>query len=222
MQRSAERADRGRQRRGDVGARGRDDTRGERRGVHAVLGGGDPVGVDGLGVIGMGLAAPADEEALGQRGALVDLGLRHPRLAEAARALRDEAQRHDRRAGEVVARLLVGDVDQLLQAPLRGERGDRRLHVDARVTGADRQRVLLGRAEPGREAAVDEQAPDLLVGHRADEVLDVDAAVAQRAALLVGLGDLRRERDDALQPRLHPFDHVGHSLAPVAVLVEGL
>ena len=52
------------------------------------------------------------------------------------------------------------------------------------------------------EAAVDEQAPDLLVGDRPDEVLDVDAAVAQRAALSVGLGDLGREGDDALEARL--------------------
>ena len=36
--------------------------------------------------------------------------------------------------------------------------------------------------------------------HPADEVLDVDAAVAQRAALLVGFGDLGLERDDALEP----------------------
>ena len=35
-----------------------------------------------------------------------------------------------------------------------------------------------------------------------DEVLDVDAAVAQRAALLVGLGDLGREGDHALEARL--------------------
>ena len=44
-----------------------------------------------------------------------------------------------------------------------------------------------------------EQAPDLLVGHLADEVLDVDAAVPQRATLLVGLGDLGGEGDDALE-----------------------
>ena len=72
VQRAAERADRARQRRGDVGAGRGDDARGERRGVHAVLGGGDPVGVDRLGVIRVRLAAPADQEALGERAALVD------------------------------------------------------------------------------------------------------------------------------------------------------
>ena len=62
--------------------------------------------------------------------------------------------------------------------------------------------VRLGGRQAGLEAAVDEQAPDLLEGHAADEVLDVDAAVAQRATLLVGLGDLGREGDDAFEAGL--------------------
>ena len=56
--------------------------------------------------------------------------------------------------------------------------------------------------QPRFEAPVDEQAPDLLVGDRSHEILDVDAAVAQRAAVAVGLGDLGREGDDALEARL--------------------
>ena len=52
---------------------------------------------------------------------------------------------------------------------------------------------------PGQEGAVHEQSPDLLEGHVPDEVLDVDAPVAERAALLVGLGDLGRKRDHALE-----------------------
>ena len=43
---------------------------------------------------------------------------------------------------------------------------------------------------PGLERTVDEQAPDLLERHPADQVLDVDAAVAERRPFLVGLGDL--------------------------------
>jgi hypothetical protein len=50
------------------------------------------------------------------------------------------------------------------------------------------------------EGAVDQQAPDLLERHGPDEVLDVHPAVAERAPLLVGLGDLGRERDHALEP----------------------
>ena len=69
---------------------------------------------------------------------------------------------------------------------------------------------------PGQERAVDEQAPDLLEGDVADEVLDVDAAVAERAAFLVGLGDLGRERDDAFEAGLDLRD--GLAVAGAAVL----
>ena len=82
------------------------------------------------------------------------------------------------------------------------EHGERGLHVDARIAGADRQRVRLGRRQPGLERAVHEQAPHLLERHLPDELLDVDPAVAQRAALLVRLGDLGGEGDHALQARL--------------------
>ena len=55
----------------------------------------------------------------------------------------------------------------------------------------------------GRQArlqrAVDQQAPHLLEGHVAHDLLDVDAAVAQRPAVPVGLRDLRGEGDDALE-----------------------
>src|SRR5207244_5041898 len=73
---------------------------------------------------------------------------------------------------------------------------------DARVARAYGERPGLGGRKTGLEAAVDEQAPDLLVRDLADEVLDVHAAVAQRAAGLVGLGDLGGEGDDAFQARL--------------------
>ena len=148
---------------------------------------------------GIRLAAPAGHEALDDGGRLVDPLLRHHRLAEAARRLRDERHRGHRAAGEVVARLLVVDVEQLLQAPGRRERRERRLHVDPDVAGVHRHRERLGRRQPGCEPAVDEQSPDVAVGHPADEVLDVDAAVAQRRALLVGLGDLALEGDDAFE-----------------------
>ena len=128
--------------------------------------------------------------------------LRHRRLAGFARRLRDERQRHHRGAREVVAGLLVGDVDQLAEAPLGREHRQRRLHVDAVIARADGQRVRFGRRQARFEVAVDEQAPDLLVGDGADEVLDVDAAVAQRAAVFVGLGDLGGEGDDAFEARL--------------------
>ena len=167
-----------------------------------MLGRGDPVGVDRLDVVGVRLAAPADQEALRDRAGLVDLRLGHRRLAGSARGLGHEGERHHRRAREVVAGLLVADVDQLAEAPLGGQHRERRLHVHAGVAGAHRQRVGFGRGQAGLEVTVDQQAPDLLVGDRADEILDVDAAVAQRAALFVGLGDLGGEGNDAFEARL--------------------
>ncbi len=167
-----------------------------------MLGRRDPVGVDRLDVIGVGLSAPADQEALGDRLTLVDLLLGHRRLAGLARGLGHERERHHRGAREVVAGLLVGDVDQLPEAPLGREHRQRRLHVDAVVARAHGQRVRFGGRQAGFEAPVDEQAPDLLVGDRADQVLDVDAAVAQRATVFVRLGDLGGEGDDAFQARL--------------------
>jgi hypothetical protein len=62
--------------------------------------------------------------------------------------------------------------------------------------------MRLRRRETGLELTVHEQPPDLLEGDRAHELLDVDAAVAQRAAFLVGLGDLGGKGDDALEPSL--------------------
>ena len=213
VQRAGQRADRAGDRGGGVGAGGGDDARGEGRGVHAVLGGRHEVGVDGLGVRRVGLALPADHEALDDRLGLVDLALRHHRLAEAARRLRHEGHRHDRDARQVVADLVDVDVEHLLQAPGRREHRDRGLHVDADVTGVHRQRERLGRRQAGVELPVDQQAPDVAEADVADELLDVDAAVAEGAALLVRLGDLRLEGDDALEAGLEQR-LVGHVAAP--------
>ena len=48
----------------------------------------------------------------------------------------------------------------------------------------------------------DEQAPNALVGVVPDELFDVDAAVAELAALAVRLGDLRLDRDDSFEAGL--------------------
>ena len=199
VQRAGHRADGAGERGGHVGAGRGDDAGGEGGGVHAVLGGRRPVGVDRVRVLGVGLAAPADQEPLGEGLALVDLGLGDDRLAEAARRLGGVRQHHDGDAGQVEPGLLVGDVVGLAHAEHRREHRDRGLHVGADVTGVDGDVVGLGRRQAGGVGAVDEEAPDVLEGHAADEVLDVDAAVAQRGALLVGLGDLGLERDDTFE-----------------------
>ena len=168
-------------------------------------------------MVGVGLSAPADHKALGNRLALVDLRLGHRRLAGVACRLGDERKRHHRCAREVVAGLLIGDVDQRAEAPLGSEHRQRRLHVDAMVARTHRQRVWFGRRQARFEVAVHKQAPDLLIGHGSDQVLDVYAAVAQRATLFVRLGDLGGEGDDAFQARLDLADVFGprslHSLS---------
>ena len=63
------------------------------------------------------------------------------------------------------------------------------------------------------EPAVDQQRPhvaerDPLV----DQILDVDAAIAQRAAVLVRLGDLGGEGHDALESGDEILRHRSHGL----------
>ena len=203
MQRTRQRSHGGRQRRGAVGAGRGDHAGGERGGVHAVLGGRDPVGVDRLHVVGVGLAAPADQEALGDRA--------RPRRCAAA------APAAGRRRAPTGPRTRAPSPRRA-----RGCRGPPRRrcrsaapkpHSGASIASADctstrvvarahGQRVRFGGGQAGFEVPVDQQAPDLLVGDRADEVLDVDAAVAQRATLFVGLRDLGGEGDDAFEARL--------------------
>ncbi|SLC91406.1 Uncharacterised protein [Mycobacteroides abscessus subsp. massiliense] len=62
MQWPAHRADRAGERRGHICAGGGDHAGGERRGVHAVFGGRYPVRVNGLDVLGIGIALPASHE----------------------------------------------------------------------------------------------------------------------------------------------------------------
>ena len=201
------RADRAGQRRGDVGAGGGDDPGGEGGGVHAVLGGGDQVGVDGLDVPRVGLAAPADHEPLDDR--LCALSIRSCGTIGRPRPRADWATK-DSAITEARARSSRACSSSMSsswpQAPGRGEHGQRALHVDPDVAGVHRDRERLGRRQAGVELVVDQQAPDVAEGHVPDEVLDVDAAVAQRAAFLVRLGDLGLEGDDALEAGLE----VGH------------
>jgi hypothetical protein len=65
------------------------------------------------------------------------------------------------------------------------------------------------RASPVR-TVVDEEAPHALERDAAGELAEVDAAVAQRAAVAVGLGDLRGEGDDALEAGVLDVAHAGH------------
>ncbi|OPZ52618.1 MAG: hypothetical protein BWY91_02244 [bacterium ADurb.BinA028] len=131
---------------------------------------------------------------------------------DAAGRLADERQRHDGGPGEVLAGLFFVDVEQRPETPDRGKLGQRRLHVDADVAGVDRQRERLGGRQARLERAVDKQPPYLAERHLVDEVFDVDPAVAQGAAFLVGFGDLGLAGDDPLQTRLEPVFGGGERL----------
>ena len=146
----------------------------------------------------IGFAAPAEEEPLGSSLALGHTFVGHTRLV-ATRRLGDEGDHRGRETGEVVSCLRVVDVDELAQAPVPGEGRRGRLEIGHRTTGANRQRDVLRPGHPGVERIVDEQSPDLLVRLDADELLDVDAPIPERAALPVRLGDLRLEGDDPFE-----------------------
>ena len=186
VQRAGERADRGRQRRGAVGAGRGDDARGEGRGVEAVLGGPDPVGVDRLRRAAVvGLAAPADQEL---RRRVLALARRRRTRARAAvgdaRRLRDDRdhrRREPRRDRRAPARPVMS---MSCRAPTSA-RESRAPAWRSAITDAARvlQLDTLGLRHPRLEALVDEQAPDLLERVVADELLDVDAAIAERRRL---------------------------------------
>ena len=99
------------------------------------------------------------------------------------------------------------------EAPLAADARRHGLEVGRRVPGQAAALVRLCDRQAGLEALVDEQAPHLLEPVAADQLLDVDAAVAQRPAVAVRLGDLRLERDDALEPWLEVVHRAGPYLS---------
>ena len=122
--------------------------------------------------------------------------LRHRRLVRAARRLRDDRERRGGEPPQILLRLLVVDVDELAELPLAAEAGERRLELRHVAAGAVLELAVRSR-QARLEGLVDEQPPHLLERNLPDEVLDVDAAVPELAAFLVGLCDLRLEGDDA-------------------------
>ncbi len=221
VQRARERADGRGERRGAVGAGRGHDPRGEGGRVEPVLGRADPVRVERGHVPGIGLAAPLEQEALG--GDLAPFHHRavdRPRVAVAeTRRLRSDGEHQGGDASEVLARLVVGDVDQLVERPVRTEARRHRLQVGRRVACQVGCGVRLRRRQPGLRRLVHEEAPHLLEVHVADELLDVDAAVAERSTVAIGLRDLRLEGHDALESRLEiahrsPFPLGANRLLP--------
>ena len=168
-----------------------------------MLGGADPVRVDRLDVVRICLAAPAQQELLRCRLALRDdvVGRRLAALGD-CRGARHDPHHLSRQSSEVVAGLLVVDVDELLKPPLAREVGNLGLQVGGSVARQPLRDVRLGVRHPRVDVVVDQQPPDVLVGVAADELLDVVAAVTERAALPIGCGDRRLDGDDTFEPWL--------------------
>ncbi|MDF2754047.1 MAG: hypothetical protein K0S82_2430, partial [Gaiellaceae bacterium] len=162
-----------------------------------MLGRADPVGVDRLHVIRVRLAAPAQEEPLGCGIALRDdvVGRRLPSVAD-GRGPRDDLHHLRGDAREVGPGLVVRDLVQLAEAPVAREAGRLGLEVGRRVAG-DRGRFVGLRLRHLRvQVVVDQQAPHVLVGVLADQLFDVDAAIAELPTLAIRLGNLRLDGDD--------------------------
>ena len=117
-----------------------DDPRGEGRRVEPVLGRADPVRVDRLHVPRIGLAAPAQEELLRRGRALRDDLVGNDVRATVRDAGRAGDDRHHlgREPAEILARLLVGDLVELAEAPLAREARRLGLEVGGRVAAQAR------------------------------------------------------------------------------------
>jgi hypothetical protein len=116
-----------------------------------------------------------------------------------ARRLRDDGEGGRREPAQILLRLLVVDVDELAELPLTAQRCEGRLEVGDIAARATLEVDVLVR-QAGMERLVHEQPPHLLERHVAHQILDVDAAIAKLAALLVGLRDVRLERDHSGEP----------------------
>jgi hypothetical protein len=148
----------------------------------------------------VGLAAPAEQELLGGRLALCHdvVGRRLAAVGHGGGA-RHDLHHQRRQPAEVLARLLVPDLVQLPELPLARQARRLGLQVGRRPARQTRGLVRLRVRHLRVEVVVDQEPPDVLVRVVADELLDVDAAVAERATLAVGLGDLGLDGDDALE-----------------------
>ena len=163
----------------------------------------------------VGLAAPAQQELLGRGLALRDdvvrrrLACRRRRAAERATIAIICAESRPRSSRACSSEISISLPS--FHSPARRAVSAWRSAGALPVSAAGLVRLRVGHLRV--EVVVDEQPPHVLVGVLADELLDVDAAVAERAALAVGLGDLRLDGDDALEAWLevvHRLDRPGN------------
>ena len=104
-------------------------------------------------------------------------------------------------------RACSSEISFSLPSPTRRRARCLGLEVGGAVPGEARGLVRVRLRHRRGEVVVDEQAPDVLVREVADEILDVDAAVPERASVPIWLGDLGLDSDNTLETRLelaHP------------------
>src|SRR5437764_8547111 len=123
---------------------------------------------------------------------------------------RDDSHHLSRKATEILPRLFRGDLVELAEHPLAGESRRLALKVGGRVPGQARRFVRIGIGHPRFEVVVDEEPPDVLVRVAADELLDVDPAVPQRAAFTVRLRDLCLDGDHTFETGLEVVASAAH------------
>ncbi len=157
VQRAAHRADRAGQRGRHIGAGGGDHPRGEGGGVHPVLGGGHPVGIDGLDMPRVRFALPAGHETSGDGGAFVDRSAAAPQAgAYPARTARRRTA-PSRRTGRAAPARYSSSMSSIGAYPQMGaSMANPGLHVDPDIAGADGQREGFGRRQRVLEIAVDQ------------------------------------------------------------------
>ena len=102
---------------------------------------------------------------------------------------------------EIIACLLVRDLVQLSELPLSRESGRFSLEVSRSIAREPRGLVRLRLRHLGVEVVVDQESPYVLVRVLTDQLLDVDAPVAEHTAFAVRLGDFRLDSDYAFEAR---------------------
>ena len=164
----------------------------------------DPVGVERLDVLRIGLAAPLEEEAGRGRAARGNqrwVDRSQIPVGETSR-LGNDRDHGRRKSRQVGVRLPVGDVDQLVKPPRSREMRGCRLEVGRGVAGQILRHVRCRGLKARERLVVDEKPPHLLERNAPDEILDVDSAIAERTAVTIRLGDLGLECDNAFEARL--------------------
>ena len=227
MERPLHRPDGRRHRRRDVRAGRGHDPGGESRGVEAVLGSDDEVGVERPSRARIGpRAGQLVEEALGE----VERRIRLDRLVAGAEP-GERGQRARREGGQRAGVLDRRRPGQVLRRAPRGDRRAQRVHRLGRggqraQHGHDRRRDRTGR-QPMRRVPLPgpQEVGDRREGPVGDQVPDPVAAIEESSALAVDEAQARLAGDDALETRgvgAAGRGGIGRRVGHASMVVRGL